>query len=69
MDKEQEAIQTAIEKIQTALELLPVLANLWHDGYVDLSDTRPIWAINGAQITVGDVRRARKALGLSIERG
>lgn len=51
-----------------ALDSLRVMASLWHEGYVDLPATRPIWAINTNQITVGDVRRARIALGLSVER-
>jgi len=56
------------EILGAAIDSLHVLANLWHDGYIDLPDSRPIWAINANQITVGDVRRARLALGLSITR-
>ena len=58
----------AIHDIETMLNSVKTLAQLWHDGYVDHPDDRPIWGVNGHDITVGDVRRARIVLGLPVHR-
>ena len=49
-------------------EIALAVANLWHNGFVDYPDDRPIWGINDHSQTVGDVRKARKLFGLPITR-
>lgn len=43
-------------------EALKPFANLWHDSLLVKSDDAPIYALNDAKITVGQIKAARREL-------